>query len=118
MGLPRLGGQGGNGGDVWVVAAKNMTLRRVKDKYPKKRFIGRAGTNSRLVPPYMVLILSKVQLSSSVYDFIFFDSVRSLKGERGEDQEILAPVGVSVTTDDGRVLGKSEALLSCSKFTS
>lgn len=49
MGLPRLGGQGGNGGDVWVVAAKNMTLKKIKDKYPQKRFVGGSGGNSRLV---------------------------------------------------------------------
>lgn len=61
MGLPRLGGQGGNGGDVWVVASKNMSLRRVKDKYPKKRFTGTVGANSRLVSPNRVLILSKVE---------------------------------------------------------
>ncbi|XP_037640112.1 GTP-binding protein 10 [Sebastes umbrosus] len=78
MGLPRLGGQGGNGGDVWVVASKNMTLKRVKDKYPQKRFVGGSGANS---------------------------SVRALKGERGNDEEILAPVGVTVTTDDGNFLG-------------
>ncbi|KAG7242245.1 hypothetical protein INR49_024291 [Caranx melampygus] len=78
MGLPRLGGQGGSGGDVWVVAKKNMTLKRIKDKYPQKRFVAGAGGNS---------------------------SVRTLKGERGVDKEILAPVGVTVTTDDGRILG-------------
>uniref|UniRef100_A0A671WX69 GTP-binding protein 10 n=1 Tax=Sparus aurata TaxID=8175 RepID=A0A671WX69_SPAAU len=78
MGLPRLGGQGGNGGDVWVVAAKNMTLKRIKDKYPQKRFLGGAGANS---------------------------SVRALKGEKGEDKEILAPVGITVTTDKGKTLG-------------
>ncbi|XP_054478024.1 GTP-binding protein 10 [Anoplopoma fimbria] len=78
MGLPRLGGQGGNGGDVWVVATKNMTLKRIKDKYPHKRFVGGAGANSR---------------------------VRALKGERGKDKEILAPVGITVTTDDGKIVG-------------
>lgn len=78
MGLPRLGGQGGNGGDVWVVATKNMTLKRIKDKYPQKRFVGGGGANS---------------------------SVRALKGERGKDKEILAPVGITVTTDDGQILG-------------
>ncbi|XP_070768296.1 GTP-binding protein 10 [Enoplosus armatus] len=78
MGLPRLGGQGGNGGDVWVVASKNTTLKRIKDKYPQKRFVGGAGANS---------------------------SVRALKGERGQNKEILAPVGITVTTDDGKILG-------------
>lgn len=49
MGLPRLGGQGGKGGDVWVVASKSVTLKRIKDKYPQKRFVGGPGANSRLV---------------------------------------------------------------------
>uniref|UniRef100_A0A4W6BPJ8 GTP-binding protein 10 n=1 Tax=Lates calcarifer TaxID=8187 RepID=A0A4W6BPJ8_LATCA len=78
MGLPRLGGQGGKGGDVWVVASKSVTLKRIKDKYPQKRFVGGPGANS---------------------------SVRALKGEKGKNAEILAPVGITVTTDDGRKLG-------------
>ncbi|XP_069552092.1 GTP-binding protein 10 [Brachyistius frenatus] len=82
MGLPRLGGQGGNGGDVWMVASNNITLKRIKDKYPQKRFVGGAGANS---------------------------SVRALKGERGKDNEVLAPVGITVTTDDGRILGELNA---------
>lgn len=49
MGLPRLGGQGGNGGDVYVVATKDMTLKRIKDKYPLKRFVAGTGANSRFV---------------------------------------------------------------------
>lgn len=49
MGLPRLGGQGGSGGDVWVVATKNVTLKRIKDTYPDKRIVGGAGANSRFV---------------------------------------------------------------------
>ncbi|XP_034553285.1 GTP-binding protein 10 [Notolabrus celidotus] len=82
MGLPRLGGQGGDGGDVWVMASKNMTLKKIKEKYPHKRFIGGIGANS---------------------------SVRALKGERGEDREISAPVGIIVTTDNGKVLGELNA---------
>ncbi|XP_022051699.1 GTP-binding protein 10 [Acanthochromis polyacanthus] len=82
MGLPRLGGQGGNGGDVWVVATKNMTLKRIKDKYPQKRFVAGAGANS---------------------------SVRALKGERGKDEEVQAPVGITVTADDGRTIGDLNA---------
>ncbi|KAM4601299.1 GTP-binding protein 10 [Polymixia lowei] len=79
MGLPRLGGQGGKGGDVWVVAKKDLTLKKLKDKYPQKRCIAGVGANS---------------------------SIRALKGEMGKDQEIYAPVGISVTTDDGKVLGE------------
>lgn len=79
MGLPRLGGQGGKGGDVWVVAKKNMTLKRIKDKHPQKRFVSGAGANS---------------------------SVRALKGETGKDKEISAPIGITVTADDGKILGE------------
>ncbi|KAM9723173.1 GTP-binding protein 10 [Menidia menidia] len=82
MGLPRLGGQGGNGGDVWVVATKNMSLKKIKDKYPQKRFIGGIGGNS---------------------------SVRALKGEKGTDTEVLAPVGITVTSDYGRIIGDLNA---------
>lgn len=49
MGFPRLGGKGGNGGDVWVVATENTTLKKLKDSCPSKRFIAGAGENSRLV---------------------------------------------------------------------
>nr|XP_025874467.1 GTP-binding protein 10-like [Vulpes vulpes] len=47
MGYPRLGGEGGKGGDVWVVAHKRMTLKQLKDKYPQKRFVAGEGANSR-----------------------------------------------------------------------
>lgn len=50
MGYPRLGGEGGRGGDVWVVAHKNMTLKQLKSKYPQKRFVAGGGANSRWVP--------------------------------------------------------------------
>ncbi|XP_060777419.1 GTP-binding protein 10 isoform X2 [Neoarius graeffei] len=79
MGLPRMGGQGGNGGDVWVVAKKDLTVKRIKDKFPHKRFIAGVGSNS---------------------------SIRALKGAKGGDVEISAPIGICVTTDDGRVLGE------------
>lgn len=82
MGLPRLGGKGGNGGDVWVVGSKNVTLKMIKDKYPEKRFVGGSGANS---------------------------SVRALQGEKGSDNEIFAPVGITVTTDEGKILGELNA---------
>ncbi|KAM6201223.1 GTP-binding protein 10 [Rhynchocyon petersi] len=79
MGFPRLGGEGGKGGDVWVVAEKNMTLKQLKDRYPQKRFVAGVGANSR---------------------------VSALKGSRGKDFEIPAPVGISVTDENGRVIGE------------
>uniref|UniRef100_A0A672J3R9 GTP-binding protein 10 n=1 Tax=Salarias fasciatus TaxID=181472 RepID=A0A672J3R9_SALFA len=83
MGFPRLGGQGGDGGDVWVVATKDITLKRIKNKYPEKRFVAGVGANS---------------------------SIRALKGMKGEDKEILAPVGITVTTDDGKLIGELNAV--------
>lgn len=53
MGLPRMGGQGGNGGDVWVVAKKDLTLKRIKDRCPHKRFVAGVGNNSRCVFIFM-----------------------------------------------------------------
>ncbi|XP_070280317.1 GTP-binding protein 10 [Myotis yumanensis] len=79
MGYPRLGGEGGKGGDVWVVAHKKMTLKQLKDKYPQKRFVAGEGANS---------------------------SVSALKGSKGKDCEIPAPVGISVTDENGKIIGE------------
>ncbi|XP_007938020.1 GTP-binding protein 10 [Orycteropus afer afer] len=79
MGYPRLGGEGGKGGDVWVVAEKNMTLKQLKDKYPQKRFVAGGGANSR---------------------------VSALKGSKGKDCEIPAPIGISVTDENGKIIGE------------
>nr|XP_055065938.1 GTP-binding protein 10 [Misgurnus anguillicaudatus] len=79
MGLPRLGGQGGNGGDVWVMAKEGVTLKQIKDKHPSKRFTAGVGFNS---------------------------SIHALKGAKGEDTQIVAPAGICVTTDDGKILGE------------
>lgn len=54
MGLPRLGGHGGNGGDVWVVAKKGTTLKQIKDKHPNKRFTAGVGSNSRWVIFFLI----------------------------------------------------------------
>lgn len=70
MGLPRLGGQGGKGGDVWVVASKNMTLKRIKDKYPEKRFLGEAGANSR--SEYLLLFMVIVIMGSRPHELLFY----------------------------------------------
>lgn len=37
--------------------------------------------------------------------FVLFFSIRALKGAKGGDVEISAPVGICVTADDGRALG-------------
>ncbi|KAM5255808.1 GTP-binding protein 10 [Ctenodactylus gundi] len=79
MGYPRLGGEGGKGGDVWVVAHKRMTLTQLKCKYPQKRFVAGGGANSR---------------------------VSALKGAKGKDCEIPVPVGISVTDENGKIIGE------------
>ncbi|CAJ0964435.1 unnamed protein product [Ranitomeya imitator] len=78
MGLPRLGGEGGKGGDVWVVAKDGVTMKHIKSKFPQKRFVGGVGVNS---------------------------SVRSLKGTSGADCEVEVPVGIAITTDTGTKIG-------------
>ncbi|XP_077124408.1 GTP-binding protein 10 isoform X2 [Ranitomeya variabilis] len=78
MGLPRLGGEGGKGGDVWVVAKDGVTMKHIKSKFPQKRFVGGVGVNS---------------------------SVRSLKGTSGADCQVEVPVGIAITTDTGTKIG-------------
>ncbi|XP_061442180.1 GTP-binding protein 10 [Rhineura floridana] len=79
MGHARLGGEGGKGGDVWLVAQEKITLKRIKDRYPRKRFTAGVGANS---------------------------SVAALRGGKGKDCEVNVPPGISVTTDDGKVFGE------------
>ncbi|KAI1285211.1 GTP-binding protein 10 [Halotydeus destructor] len=79
-GLPKYGGLGGKGGDVYVEAmAKVRDLRQIKDKFTEKRFIAGNGEDSRR---YRIV------------------------GDAGKDAVIPCPVGVSVLTDDGKVLGE------------
>lgn len=49
-GIPSLGGCGGHGGDVYIVASKNpsLNLKTFKDLHPTKRFAADAGQSSRL----------------------------------------------------------------------
>lgn len=84
MGLPRFGGQGGNGGNVWVVATKNMTLKKIKDKYPQKRFVGGTGANSRFVHTNATLSLLSnanteyLSTSTDISGFMFVKDVCEL----------------------------------------
>ncbi|KAK2096336.1 GTP-binding protein 10 [Saguinus oedipus] len=79
MGYPRLGGEGGKGGDVWVVAQNRMTLKQLKDRYPQKRFVAGVGANSK---------------------------ISALKGSKGKDCEIPVPVGISITDENGKIIGE------------
>ncbi|XP_057288628.1 GTP-binding protein 10 isoform X1 [Pezoporus wallicus] len=82
MGYPRLGGEGGRGGDVWFVAQERITLKSIREKYPLKRFVAGTGANS---------------------------SVKALKGEKGKDCEVRVPLGISVLCDDGKQIGELNA---------
>ncbi|KAL3831429.1 hypothetical protein ACJMK2_023180 [Sinanodonta woodiana] len=77
QGLPKYGGVGGKGGDVHVVSSKDITLKKVYDTNPSKRYIAGTGTDSR-----------------KMY----------LLGEDGASKEIFVPVGVSIKTDEGRTI--------------
>ncbi|XP_021241135.1 GTP-binding protein 10 isoform X2 [Numida meleagris] len=82
MGYPRLGGEGGRGGDVWFIAQERSTLKSIKARYPQKRFVAGTGANS---------------------------SVKALKGEKGTDCEVHVPPGISVLDDDGKKIGELNA---------
>ncbi|NXN92970.1 GTPBA protein, partial [Rhinopomastus cyanomelas] len=83
MGYPRLGGEGGRGGDVWFVAQERVTLKSLKERYPQKRFVAGTGANS---------------------------SVRALKGDKGKDCDVNVPVGIVLLCDDGKQIGELNAV--------
>ncbi|NWU90849.1 GTPBA protein, partial [Upupa epops] len=82
MGYPRLGGEGGRGGDVWFVARERVTLKSLRERYPQKRFVAGTGANS---------------------------SVRALKGDKGKDCEVAVPLGIILLREDGRQIGELNA---------
>ncbi|ESO88010.1 hypothetical protein LOTGIDRAFT_193870 [Lottia gigantea] len=79
QGHPRFGGIGGDGGNVVIRASKNTSLKSVFRLYPTKRFSAPTGKNSQ---KYRLL------------------------GDPGENLKIDVPVGISVQTDSGRVIGE------------
>lgn len=52
----------------------------------------------------IIFLISKC-VATVICTSILFLSIRALKGAKGGDVEIVAPTGICVTTDDGRLLG-------------
>ncbi|XP_006888622.1 PREDICTED: GTP-binding protein 10-like [Elephantulus edwardii] len=81
MGYPRLGGEGGKGGDVWVAAEKHMTLKQLKDRYPQKRFVAGGGANMGFPNAGKSSLLSRISHAKPVIaDYAF----TTLKPELGK----------------------------------
>lgn len=111
MGYPRLGGEGGRGGDVYFVAQERTTLRSVKNRYPQKRIVAGTGANSRSEDTWSKLLQSfflesKMPAQLTLLGLIS-PSVRALKGEKGKDCEVHVPPGISILDDDGKQIGKN-----------
>ncbi|XP_047361430.1 GTP-binding protein 10 homolog isoform X1 [Vespa velutina] len=77
-GLPRYGGKGGSGGNVYVMTKKELTLRNVKKKWKKVNIHAEAGTNS---------------------------SSKGILGKSGSDIIIEIPCGITIFDDNGLKLG-------------
>jgi serine/threonine-protein kinase OSR1/STK39 len=76
-GLPRFGGIGGNGGNVFVTAVDDMDLKEVK--FNNKKLSAECGENS------------------AHYRMI---------GNNGNDLTIKAPIGITIISETGRELGQ------------
>eukprot|EP00092_Neocalanus_flemingeri_P020322 GFUD01022013.1.p1 GENE.GFUD01022013.1~~GFUD01022013.1.p1 ORF type:complete len:380 (-),score=132.46 GFUD01022013.1:271-1410(-) len=78
-GLPRVNGVGGAGGNVYIKAVERVVdLSEVRHKNSKQRYVAGAGENS---------------------------VKHKCMGSPGDDVVIRSPVGVSVVTDQGEVIG-------------
>ncbi|XP_046993741.1 GTP-binding protein 10 homolog [Schistocerca americana] len=78
-GLPKYGGVGGKGGDVYAVAKEGITLKDVQKKFPTKRISATSGGNSLRT---------------------------SILGKPGEDKVIEVPTGITVIDEHKRTLGQ------------
>ncbi|CAI9728446.1 GTP-binding protein 10-like [Octopus vulgaris] len=79
QGFPRLGGVGGAGGSVILEADKQQNLKQLKQKYPTKRFIAGNGKNS---------------------------TKRVIIARNGSELKVKVPIGISVESDHGRLIGE------------
>lgn len=78
-GLPRYGGIGGSGGNVYVISEEGLTLETVKAKLKSKRLSAEAGSNS---------------------------TNRGIIGTPGQDLVIKVPTGISVYNNNRVKLGE------------
>lgn len=78
-GLPKLGGVGGQGGAVYLVANPKATLKDVIRKNSNQKVSAGPGDDSH---KYRIL------------------------GKRGKDVAVDVPVGISVIREDGKVVGE------------
>lgn len=84
MGLPRYGGQGGRGGNVYLVAKENETLKRMSDRLKSRKLAGMPGGNS---------------------------NSNQILGTIGEDLTVPVPTGITVLDDHGCKLGLLKRVL-------
>ncbi|XP_014612191.1 PREDICTED: GTP-binding protein 10 homolog isoform X2 [Polistes canadensis] len=77
-GLPRYGGKGGSGGDIYVLSKQELTLRDVKRKWKKIKIHAKSGGNS---------------------------TMKGILGKPGTDLTINIPCGVTILDDNGFKLG-------------
>ncbi|GAB1601170.1 GTP-binding protein 10-like [Argonauta hians] len=79
QGFPRLGGIGGKGGDVIFEASGKINLKQLMQKHPLKRFIAHNGKHS---------------------------TKRVIVAKSGGELKVRVPIGISVQSDHGRVIGE------------
>ncbi|CDW51960.1 GTP1 OBG domain containing protein [Trichuris trichiura] len=77
QGLKRYNGIGGDGGDVLLEASEKVTLERLATQNPSRRFVAGRGQDSK-----------KFQLI----------------GDKGENKVVKVPVGITVKTDEGKLI--------------
>lgn len=81
-GLPKYGGVGGKGGDVYAIAKEGISLKDVLKQHPTKRISAASGENS---------------LRSSIL------------GKPGEDKVIEVPPGITVIDEHQRTIGQLDS---------
>ncbi|GIY66346.1 GTP-binding protein 10 [Caerostris extrusa] len=77
-GIPKYGGIGGKGGDIYLEAVEDYSLLKLKKIFPSQRFVGHSGGNSKR---FQIL------------------------GAPGEDTIILSPPGVTAVANN-KVIGE------------